>query len=1079
MKTNADGKEFLTKLRHLNPDLADRLVGAQVCLAQKNNPMRLQQAASSIRSAMEIVMHLFPGVMAKVEEVDGSIAHLLDSLEASLGLKATISSAASTLDLMQSVTQLRFLINEKKDNTRAIATRVLSEIDPRFRYLPLFTQAARQEAWVSSWRKLNDIVHSKDAVKDEQTVSDCLQYLEAITEAYFQPKILDSAREIDEILLRFDGTNADVLLDEAAHLLTNGATIVYFISKLNNAAWLNPLLQHGYFESGLTSQQEHLLEPMRLLARVGAQEPSLMAEIIRDLGRTDSPQIKALVIECALQCSVEDLEMVAHKLIWLDIRAAHFFDFEKVLQIVERLKVSVSANIALDFVSRIIALNPDQQNRFELVAPFPEWDYIKFIKGVSKLFGPSIELFGVLSKVLDQGLLAANENRTPDISIFWLNSLYEYEGDLESMSPREALAAVCISQVQTKLSISPELLSDYLLILSSLESDFFERLSYFARATSAPAFLDDSWSLLFQDNSTVEEGTFGDRWMMAKKLATHVEGDKLQQLLSHLKESLSNSRISNSTFNRVLTILAETSPHIFEEPLNDHLASHRLQKLTRPELLVRTGIWSGESSPVTSIEIREMGAREFLTYIGGYKPSDAFSVGSKSAIAGELKSVLEEDPHFLDSHLKDIHLQVEVFSTYLESRNLMIGSASAAEIIGWLRTISDAIGCESLPMHRIASLFRLLIATPVLETEPSLVTETISLVSELLKEVQPTSYVLDAEVKGSQVLQTAINDSYCIALEMAIQTVSWLCESGSPETQVDRFLEEITESLERVADKGILPSAIIGAHFTFIVKTSLDWSVRIKHALRLPKNTQAATSFMVSYLHWGSPTFSIFKNNDWILTHALKGANSSEKTPLGTELQTLAAQQLCKFFIQGHVQDENEKFKKLPQQLNRKQFSNLFQSIALAIDNTKPLDEPLLTNSMRLWELLKKLASKNRFEEEFKFSDAFSSWFSIESLPEEWRLSTFREILSGGDISLKDLYGTLECLKTLSRSHPHECMSLVFTLLLKMPHRHDLAWSVHVIYEMLDDIPEQPNEPLVEIRTELESQLARIGYSRL
>lgn len=1079
MKSTAGDKKFLIKLRHLNPDLADRLVGAQVCLAQSNNPMRLQQAASSIRSAMEILIHLFPGAMAKVEEVDGSIAHILDSLEASVVLKSTITSAASSLDLMQGVAQLRLLINEKKENTREIATRVLSEIDPRFQYLPLFTQDARQEAWVSSWRKLNDIVHSRDAVNDEQTVSDCLQYFEAILEAYFQPKILDSAREIDEILLRFDGTNADVLLDEAAHLLTNGATIVYFISKLNNAAWLNPLLQHGYFESGLTSQQEHLLEPMRLLARVGAQEPSLMADIIRGLGRTDSPQIKALVVECALNCSVEDLDAVTEKLIWLDIRTAHFVDFEKVLEIVERLKVSVSAKIALGFVGRIISLNPDQQNRFELVAPFPEWDYIKFIKGVSKLFGPSIELFGLLSKVLDQGLQASNANRAPDVSIFWLNSLYEYESDQESKSLRDALASLCVSQVQTKLSISPELVSDFLLILSSLESDFFERLSYFARATSAPAFLDDSWSLLFQDNATLEAGTFGDRWMMAKKLAMHVEDDKLQHLLSHLTDEVSNARISNSTYSRVLSILAETSPHVFEEPLKVHLVSHGLQRLERPELLVRTGIWSGESSPVTSAEIREMGPTEFLSYVAGYEPSDFFARGSKSAIAGELKSVLEENPNFLDGHLKDIHLQVEVFSTYLESRNLIIGKASAPEIIEWLRTISNAIGFENLPMHRIASLFRLLIATPVLETEPSLVTESKLLVSKLLKEVRPTSYVLDTEEKGSQVLQRAINDAYCIALEMAIQAVSWLCESGSPELQVEGFLEEITESLERVADKGILPSAIIGAHFTSIAKTSLAWSAQIKRALHLPKNTQAATSFMVSYLHWGRPTFSVFRNNDWILTHALRGANSTQKTPLATELQTLAAQQLCKFFIQGHVQDKDEMFKKLPQQLNRKQFSSLFQSIALAIDNTKPLDEPLLTNSIRLWALLKNLATENRFEEEFTFSDAFSNWFSIESLPEEWRLGTFREILSSGDVSLKDLYGTLECLKSLSRSHPHECLSLVFTLLLKMPHRHDLAWSMHVIYEMIDALPEQPNEPLVEMRTELESQLARLGYSRL
>ncbi len=1069
---------FISKLRYLNPDLADRLVGVQVCLSQTTNPMRLQQAGSSIRSAMEIVIQLFPGALAEVAEVDVRIEHLLSALEASVDPKTTIFSAASRIDLMQNVVELRYLIDEKREYRREIATRVLSEIDPRFRYQPLFAQVAREKDWVENWRRLNGIVHSRGAVKDEQTVLQCLRYLEAVLESYFQPRILDSARSIDAILLRFDGTNADALLDDAAHLLTNGATIVYFISQLNHAAWLNPLFHQGYFASGSTPQQEHLLEPMKLLARVGAQAPIQMSKIITSLGETQSSQIKALAVECVANCSDEDLEVLTEKLIWLDIRHAHSVDFEKILQIVDRLNTSISAQKALEFVSYLISLNPDQQNRFELVAPFPEWDYIKFIREVSGLFGQSLDLFKVLARVLDQGLLAANVNRAPDISIFWLNSLHEHANDSISQSLRETLASLCVSQVQSTLSLNPELVGDYLQILATLESDFFERLSYYARATAAPMLLEDSWNLLLEENSTKESGTFGDRWLMGSELAKLVENDKLVHLLSHLKEELSASRISDSTLSRVLTILAKTAPQVFDQPLNDHLASRRLQRIDSPEVLVRTGIWSGETSPVTSTDIREMGPAKFLSYIEDYKPKDFFATGSKSAITGELKSVLDEDPNFLDGHLKDIHLQVEVFSTYLESRNLIIGSSSAPEIIKWLHTISDAIVSEKLPMHKISSLFRLIISTPISETSPPLVTECLLLVAKLLKELKPSLYELDVEVKGSQILQSAINDPYCIALEMAIQTASWLCESEWPELQLNGFLEKITESLEEVSEQGVLPSAIIGAHFTFIVKASLGWSVQIKNALSLPKNKQSATSFIVSYLHWGKPTISIFKHNDWILTHALKGANSTQKTLLVIERQALAAQQLCKFFIQGHIQDNDDMFKKLPQQLNRQQFSDLFLALAFAIGNTEPLDEPLLTNSMRLWELLKNLATEQRFEEEFAFSDAFSNWLAIESLPEEWRLETFTEIISTGDVNFKDLYGTLASLKTLSRSHPRECLSLVFALLLKLRQRYDLAWSVHVIYEMLEGLPEQPNDPLGEMRNEVESQLARIGYSR-
>lgn len=1078
LKESADQEKFIGKLRYLNPDLADRLIGARMCLAQSTNPMRLQQAASSIRSALEIVTQLFPGVMEKAENVEASIDHHLNFLQKSVGPNSSVSSAASSLDLMQSVAQLRQLIIEKKEFTREIATRVLSEIDPQFKFQPLSTQAAREQAWVLSWRRLNSILHSRGPVNDEQTVVESLRHLEAVLEAYFQPKILDSAREIDEILLRFDGGNADSLLEEAAPLLTNGATIVYFIRKLNDAAWLSPLFHHGYFESGHASQQEHLLEPLRLLARVGAKAPALMAEIISGLGKTDSPQIKALVVECVLNCSVEDLGAASEKLIWLDIRSAYFFDCDKILQIVERLRVSVSAETALAFVGRLIFLNRDQQSRFELVAPFPEWDYATFIKGVSQQFGPSIELFEMLAKVLDEGLLAANVGRGPDISIFWLSSLYELDSDQSGSSVRETLASICVSQVESQLSKNPEQLGKYLCIMESLESDFFKRLSYFARATAAPTLIEESWDLLFEDHGTEEAGTFGDRWTMASSLTKHVSDDKLNQLLDYLTDARSKEKISNSTYGRILTILSRTAPHVYEVTLRDHLASHGLQRLNRPDLLLQTRIWSGENSPITAAEIRAMGPNEFMSYIAGFEPADLFASGSKAGIAAELKQVLEQDPHFLDSNLKDLHSQVEVLGAYLESRNLIIGSASESEIIEWLHTVSDAIGVKNLPMHRIASLFRLLIAAPVSQTAPALATEAMSLAAKLVGELKPAPYSLDEEETGTQVLQSAINDPYCIALELAIRTASWIREGGFSELQVDGFLEDITQSLERIPDDGILPAAIIGTHFTLIVRVSLPWAVRVRRALYLPKSKQKAIAFMVSYLHWGSPTFSIFKNNDWILTQALKGTNIAQKTFMHAELQSLAAQQLCKFFIQGHVQDTNDLFKKLPQQLNRAQFSDLFYSIATAIDNTKPLDEPLLTNSMRLWALLKDLASENGFEEEFSFSEAFSKWLSIESLPEEWRLGTFHEIISDGDVSVKDLYGTLESLNSLSRSHPYECLSLVFTLLLKMPHRHDLAWSIHVIYEMLEALPEQSDGRLEEIRNDLESQLARRGYSR-
>ncbi len=241
--------EFMRQLKLLNQNLVDRLEGAKLSLAQPDNPMHVQQAAVSARSAMEIVSDYFP-VAAPVTKAQlvQEINRTVDLLEAALDPLSNIVEQNRQVSANEKLNELRRLLKLKEDTTRQKAFGVMSQIDPRFESLPPTIQEKRGELWVSNWKRLSGLVHSRDKVTARVFVEESLDFLQETLRYYFQPTVLASVATIDELISKFNGDNAKELFELASALFTNGAVLEYFLAQIDEVEWLPELIERGYFD---------------------------------------------------------------------------------------------------------------------------------------------------------------------------------------------------------------------------------------------------------------------------------------------------------------------------------------------------------------------------------------------------------------------------------------------------------------------------------------------------------------------------------------------------------------------------------------------------------------------------------------------------------------------------------------------------------------------------------------------------------------------------------------------------------------------------------------------------------------
>lgn len=152
--------DFFGQLKQLNENLVDRFNAAKISLEQSDNPMHVQHAALSARSAMEIVSDYFP-VASPITKasIKKEISKTIDLLERAIDPAQNLADLNPQFTAAEKISELRNLVELREDTHSQKAFGVLSQIDPKYESLPPAIQKKRELMWLENWRNLNQLVH--------------------------------------------------------------------------------------------------------------------------------------------------------------------------------------------------------------------------------------------------------------------------------------------------------------------------------------------------------------------------------------------------------------------------------------------------------------------------------------------------------------------------------------------------------------------------------------------------------------------------------------------------------------------------------------------------------------------------------------------------------------------------------------------------------------------------------------------------------------------------------------------------------------------------------------------------------
>jgi hypothetical protein len=1081
----SDSGDFEQNLRALNADLANRFQGIRIALLSQNNPMGVQQAASSARSAMEIISRLLPvGEVSVGDFEEYEIDQHLDDLEqiANGGPHVELFSAAEKINAV--LPKIRRALDKNKPSKRQLARAVLSTVDPRFDVLPIGQQQDLAKEWGLHWENMSRAIHSNHTPFATEEVLACASFLEGLLRRYLQPNVIEAIAQIDDILSRFDGSNASSLFREASPLLKNGVLLEYFLNQLSSPAWIVPLSENHHFQAASNAQsdqvgmQRQLYAPLKYIARISKGSPEQCFPVLMSLDVSPSELIKGLIVESACNLLDNQLPAISKKLVDWNVRTSPHISVEQMTGMVSRLQTSGSETEAYDFALGLLGFPERNVATYDLVTPFSEWEYEKFCIELVSVFPDALTLVDLFATVLDEALTLSSRLSMKDSSHFWMPVFDVAGGDRFSKSIKSSLGQLVIDQALVSLARQNMDIEPILDISRKQTSEFFRRFEFFVMGFASQETYPKYWQSLFESAALVPSGQFSDLWIMAGRLCKVATQHDKQQLVDMFARLAVTSDVEPSMLVRALSILCEYDGATFESILGKVCELTGFARINRPRRGIEFSGWAGEISPIKAADISALGADAFLDYIDGWTPDNSFPQPSLYTIAQELKLVLSEETKFLDQSLIRLVEYPEFVGTYLTSRESLLKVASKDELDSWLTLIESSASTSqelaSPSMHFLTAL----IDSKVFLDASDIVLKELRIISLLVRRLEAGEFEVEPETTAVQIYQRAINDSFSMAIAGAISAFS--IESIDPqvlEAQED-LRELVLNRLERPQAAILLPSCIIGVKFSWLAYKFPEWTRKLEKQLRYSKRGSIADALIACHFIWGQPTMQVLAEHRWIYDRALTRRTNTIQDQLANEAASLASKLLCVFFVWGQIKSSNDFLQSLGKVLGRVRLEELIQDFGRDLSRRDKIEPVAGGRAQELWEILEAQTAQLDQNVLPDLANAFAEWFSASCLSATWRLETFNRLLETRKFEIRDLYTTCEVIRSLSEDWALECLTIANTLVMGSVRKIDLFWASDHLFDMLDRIDESSGEEVHKAAQSLRGQLARAGVLR-
>lgn len=406
--------EILRTAKSQKYPLGDWYLGAIYAAKNTYNPDRFSQAAQSLRELLEKLPRVF--VESEIQESRPDFRGMRGNLYSRFcsdkrryegewkgktidaGLDKTIRGLDRYLELNQ--------IPTRKEQIHSM----MNKLDPMHDALDQGIRSEKSERFHTLWKTFEGLAHH-NVNTDEKLFWEQLDLAERLIIDLLAPITAQDQANIRAILDKAQPEQADV--EKLLGLIKRrGANYAYFFKTADNAIWINPLLENGFFENPPSVEASGdgriitpLWWPIFYLQRVSEEEPKQVVEIILGLEQTDNPRILREIFSIACDLQDTDLSLRLKPLIKQFLQSPYRWGEEEL--IVKILKKwggcqGPTRNAAYEIVQYVIAFQPDPKEdekrslrienpeawntTLEPAPRFDQWEYRQILeKGVRPL----------------------------------------------------------------------------------------------------------------------------------------------------------------------------------------------------------------------------------------------------------------------------------------------------------------------------------------------------------------------------------------------------------------------------------------------------------------------------------------------------------------------------------------------------------------------------------------------------------------------------------------------------------------------------------------------------------------------
>lgn len=1061
--------------------------GARVALANESNPMRFQQAAVSIRYAMERLSEELLGYKSnETISFDNDVDLRISSLGNRFGASNSGDHAEFIADLKSELLAIAQHFRTYSHTSGLDLRELFVQLDPGFPSLPPEIRKNSIEKWRQCWSELSQLVH-ENQMGDSKQILGHLQYVETMVLRFLSPDVAHDVNRVSELVGEAFHRDPVDLFTQISPLLQNGIVANRFLRSISDPSWIEPLVEFGYFRTGEPNSQQsatdqfHLELALEFLARALRNGDVTLDPVLSGLSHRLSDRASSLLLEVL---ALSPASTIAKSLDQFDrwgVRESRFIGAESLIKISEILMQHGMESDACKLARIFLVVRSKIGNPGKPLLGLPEWEYLKFMEYCHERLPLKNEVNFIFADALEEcwlsefGMPGANYSS----AIFHHISV----SDLMQYSDKAVyrLFAALLTRLQMSSKQSEGGLTQAVTCLKGRSISLFRRIEIQLRKDELPSMVEESLQSALEMSKTWDADSFEELLGLIRLAFSYVPRTRLLELDKLFQNTGATADYPAEMIHYVMSEL--TNALQAEKRKKKKLQSEQFDASKSPsQPLIRTGFWSGDNSPLTCQEILDQGPEGLLSFLDSWVPPDTFPPQSFEAIAIEVENTLKTRPDFLEPVRNDLYRFPSVLNVFIRAQVTFLPTYDKDRILCVLELIRDARQSIGYHVDEVSRFLRGILALPkqTLPIGGQLLTWEIIL--DLLRDYKPHFHDLGEVIRPEDFFQRAINNQFAVAFELGVLASIRFPKRPQNVAQWNECKGVILGKIETLGADLIELASMIGRHLRYLSAREADWLQVALKRMRLSKSESsgkaARDALVATYFYWGALDFAVLERWTKHFRPYLRDPSVPQENGLRFKLQVLVVEKILVLSLMGQIDTQSPWFTQISRIQTRAVLLDAVKKVAIALGASKKPSTVLQKRIAALWTWLANVALTESDSNAGVVAKTFASWFIASEVDPAWRLSQFRDSLERSKtIDIPDVYSVIEELSHCASEHQKETLEVLLLLILKHSNSREILMATKLIEAILSTTDAKADSENTFLLGTVKAQLGRIGFS--